>query len=113
MKSKKSHKKSKHSASTACWAQNDDGTLSLIIGSKKSNTVSESNDTSSKSNRGIETQATLNFDSNSIGNITQKGPPVLAESSVPLKILKPNWSANAVDYRQQQQTKRRNEMIAQ
>lgn len=34
VKSKKSQKKSKRSLSTACWKQNDDGTLSLTIGSK-------------------------------------------------------------------------------
>lgn len=113
VKSKKSHKKSKHSVSTACWAQNDDGTLSLTIGSKKSNSVSESNDNSSSSDRSIESQVTLDFNSNTIADITQKSPHAFAAPSIAFKILKPNWSENAIDYRQQQQTKRRNEMIAQ
>lgn len=110
VKSKKSQKKSKRSLSTACWKQNDDGSLSLTIGSKKENST---DDTASVSNDS-EQSSMLPQDHNGnaiVAEIEMKSPPVF-KPTIPIQILKATWSECGTDYRIRQQTLRRKEMTA-
>lgn len=108
--SKKSQKKSKRSLSTACWEQNDDGTLSLTIGSKKENSI---DDTASVSNDSEKNSLSPHdHNGNAIANgIEMKSPPIF-KPTLPIQILKATWSECGVDYRARQQTLRRKEMTA-
>lgn len=112
--SKKSQKKSKRSLSTACWEQNDDGTLSLSIGPKKPNSI---DDTASNSNDLDKTDDLLTQSHDQNGNaivaeieIEKLSPPVFKPLTLPFQILKAPWSECGVDYRMRQQTLRRKEM---
>lgn len=112
VKSKKSQNKSKRSLSTACWAQNDDGTLSLTIGSKKENL---SDDTASVSNDSEQNSLSPQNDHNGnafAAEIEVKSPPVIRMPTLPIQILKATWSECGNDYRMRQQTLRRKEMTA-
>lgn len=122
LKMKKS--KSKRSVSTACWMQNDDGTLSLTIGSKKSNTESETSDTSTSPESVSLSKETLDCNGNFTNGIILKSPQSAKQSEFsiattttpttilnsPIKILKSNWSQNVIGYRERQQVKRHDEM---
>lgn len=111
---KKSQKKSKRPVSTACWERNDDGTLSLTIGSKKADSVDETSSVSDDSVRSVEASEPANdCNGNAISHMKEKSPPDIVQPALPIKILKSNWSQNGIDYRIQQQTKRRDEMTAQ
>lgn len=114
VKSKKHQNKSKRALSTACWKQNDDGTLSLTIGPKKENPT---DDTASVSNEGSEQNSvTSKHDHN--GNTVAaeeeiKTPPVVFRPpTLPIQILKATWSESGDDYRMRQQTLRRKQMTA-
>lgn len=114
LKSKKSQKKSKRSLSTACWEQNVDGTLSLTIGSKNSEILTD--DTigiSSESRSNPETpEITHDFNGNDMIPVIVKSPPKMVQPTVPIKILQSNWSSNGIDYKLLLQTKRRDAMTA-
>lgn len=107
LKSKKTQKKSNRSLSTACWAQNDDGTLSLSIGSKKPDSIN-SND--SEQNGSIPTSHDHNGNALAVAEIEMKKPPVFKPVTLPFQILKSTWSECGVDYKTRQQTLRRKEM---
>lgn len=114
LKIKKSQKKSKRPVSTACWERNDDGTLSLTIGSKKANLVDETSSVSDDSVQSAESPtATNDCNGNAIIHMKENSPPEMVQPALPIKIMKSNWSQNGVDYRIRQQTKRRDEMTAQ
>lgn len=129
MKSKKS--KSKRSVSTACWVQNDDGTLCLTIGPKKKITESETSGSELESSSPVADSPDVNPPTDINHNITTdialKSPqPMIIKQNPfspaktianvpnsPIKILKPNWSLqNGLSYRERQQIKRREEMVA-
>lgn len=123
MPSKVKSKKSKRSVSTACWAQNDDGTFSLTIGSKKLNTSSETSEMLSSTELDITSQVSVDYNGNITKESTLKSPqlnqtvPLIATTipsiiNTPIKILKSNWSQNGISYRERQQMKRRDEMTA-
>lgn len=109
VKSRKSQKKTKRSLSTACWEQNQDGSLSLTIGPKKANSIDDiagvSNDLESNS------MSPHDHNGNAIAPIAMKSPPMF-QPTLPIQILKATWSECGVDYRMRQQTKRREEMTA-
>lgn len=124
LKMKKS--KSKRSVSTACWMQNDDGTLSLTIGSKKSNTDSETSDISTSPESDSLSKESLDCNGNFTNGIIIKSPQLKQSTfsiatatttttpttilNSPIKILKSNWSQNVLGYRERQQMKRHDEM---
>lgn len=110
VKSKKSQNKSKRALSTACWEQNNDGSLSLTIGSKKENLT---DDTASVSNDS-EQYSLSPHDQNRndiVAEIEMKSPPIFTPT-LPIQILKATWSECGSDYRMRQQTLRRKEMTA-
>lgn len=125
LKSKKTKLKLKSKLTTACWVQNDDGTLSLTIGAEKSNVICETSDVSAGTGLDVEIQVAKDSNNNWTNDLTLKSPQpgqaaLLATtttttpttSDLPLKILKSNWRSNGTDYRERQQTKRRDEMTA-
>lgn len=108
IKSKKSQKKSSRSMSTVCWEQNDDGTLSLSIGPKK--TADSSTDNSNDPDL-IVSPISEDHNGNAVeAKIEIKTPPVFIPPTLPIQILKASWSENGDDYRMRQQTLRRKEM---
>lgn len=107
--------------STACWVNNDDGTVSLTIGSsKKENLIDDTASVASTSNDSEQNSLSPSNDHN--GNafanaeIEVKSPPppiVFRPPTLPIQILKStNWSETGTDYRMRQQTLRRKEMTA-
>lgn len=111
VKSKK--KKLKRSVTTLCWGQNDDGTLSLTIGTKKPNLIDQTDNSPNSSNSTLDETTAADSDPDKIESIIAKCAPVIEEPALPIKILKSNWTQNGIDYRIQNQTKRRDEMTAQ
>lgn len=121
LKMKKS--KSKRSVSTACWIQNDDGTMCLTIGSKKPNAESETSDISTSPESVKLSKESPDCNGNFTNGIILKSPqrkqsafsiattttPTTILNS-PIKILKSNWSQNVIGYRERQQIKRHDEM---
>lgn len=118
--------KLKRTLSSSCWSQNDDGTLSLIIGSKN-NSDSESSDMPNSLEQDTMPQIVQDCNENVKNDVVLKSPqaPVQAVSAVkmptiptpvienaPIKILQSNFSQNVGNYRQRQQLKRRDEMMA-
>lgn len=111
VKSKKSQNKSKRALSTACWQQNDDGTLSLSIGPKKE---SPTDDTASNDFKQNSEEAQHDHNGNAIAaEMEVKTPPVVFKPpTLPIQILKASWSEAGADYRMRQQTLRRKQMTA-
>lgn len=121
--------KSKRSVSSACWIQNDDGTLSLSIGSKKSNSEAEFGDGPVP---GLEVKMVHDHNGNLTMDSTLATPqplqtalqPVQVDVSnkittasatapnSPITILKSKWLQNGFGYKERQQIKRRDEMTA-
>lgn len=129
-KTKSKKLKLKRTVANSCWSQNDDGTLSLVIGSKnnsKNNSDSESSDIPNNLQQDTKSPIVQNCIGNLKNGVVLKSPqlpgnvispiktpnistPVLGNTAI--KILKSNWSQNVDNYRQRQQIKRRDEMMA-
>lgn len=121
-KSKKS--KAKRSFTSSCWSQNDDGTLSLIIGSKNS---SDSESSGMSQEQDMKSPIVQDCNGNLTNGAVLKNPhlnvqvfspiktpklPMSIFANGPITLLKSNWSQNVDNYRQRQQIKRRDEMMA-
>lgn len=113
MSSKAKNKKMKRTVSAVCWTQNDDGTFSLVIGSKKPDSALK------KPSRGLEADCDspdFNItDDTALNSLQPINQPVLSIKSttttkLPIKILKTDRSPNVIEYRQRQLIKRRDEM---
>lgn len=117
--------KSKRSVSSACWIRNDDGTLALSIGSKKSNFDAGIGDGSVPD---LEVKIVHDYNGNLTMDSTLATPqplqtalqPVQVDLSntittapnLPITILKSKWLQNGFGYKERQQIKRRDEMTA-
>lgn len=115
VKSKKSQNKSKRALSTACWEQNDDGTLSLTIGPKKKNSADDTTASISKDSEQNAVVPKHDHNGNAISSseMEVKMPPVVFKPpTLPIQILKASWSESGADYRMRQQTLRRKQMTA-
>lgn len=117
----KSKKTQKKSAYTACWMQNDDGTLSLTVGSKNSSSNIETTPILNSPIDNVESEMTPpEYNVNVTQNDNLKSPQTAAvidlpnnpssPNSLPMQILKPNRPNNGINYHQHLQSKRRLEM---
>lgn len=113
-----SKKVQKKSVYTACWVQNDDGTLSLTVGSKNPTPANSPNAVWKGVDDNLVSQNVPDFNGNFVKSpaeaVAKKhSPPQNASPiNVPVKILKPNRLDHGIDYQQHLQMKRRREMTS-
>lgn len=109
----KKQKKSKRSVSTACWAQNQDGSLSLTIGSKKPDSDEKLSETSPQSCKQLNIDDLSHLERDGKKDAHPTWPSVdnrTTNNNLPIKILKSNQPQDQINFRERQKLQRRMEM---